>query len=699
MTRTIHYPATVLAASLLVAGCSSEVSGDKANDLAVSPSSAFVQPSGTAPFTAVGAAVSGGVTWSVEEGSPTGGTVSPTSGATTTYTAPSTTGTYHVRATLTSNTGIFASAAVTVTTVPPTGIIPADRRTVWSPGIPGGTPESAGFTVHTTLSTVTAASINAAIQAAGAVATAASPRVVQLPSGTYNINGMITMDQPYVVLRGAGPMPGTTTGSGTRLVMTQANTDMFFMGAWATWGAAKNVTAVGGGNIPKGSSSFTVAGGGVQAGDLLVIDMDDDGDVTLEGGDWYKRCGSNTDNGPAVPTPLSMNGGCRSRGQVVEVASVSGNDVTIVGILHRGYPLSLRPQVFGSSDARSGFGGIAIENMTITGWGDAFGVYANWLKRSWIKNVEFDGWPSGQTNFGHAPYTTGVGTGTQGVDVRWFRSVRCAMEHNYLHHSRVYVTNNEAYSISLAEQTSDTLIQDNIVWFKNKNVTLEASGAGNVVAYNYLEDPVIADSGSAVKIDWMEMCLDGTHVATPSFDLYEGNYVSKMGASETHGNATDLTFFRNYSKGNRLYTLVDNEGVAAVMLNRYMNRMSFVGNVLTVRGAGSNAVYEAAISGTTNTTPGNTPKIWSIGLDGYNGNWDVYDPATMATLLRVGNYDYVRNRIDTAPTETVPDSLYLLGKPAFFGTHQWPWVDAAGTTKLYTLPAQARWAAGTPMAP
>lgn len=698
MTSSNRLPAALVSA-LLLAGCAAQVSGDQANNLAVSPPSATVPPNGTAGFTAIGSAVSTDVTWSVEQGSPAGGTVGPTSGATTTYTAPATTGTYSVRATLTTNSAIFARATVTVSNVPPADIIPADRRTVWSPGIPGGTPDSRGYTVHTTLSTVTAASINSAIQSAGAVATAGSPRVVQLPSGTFNINGQITMDQPYVVLRGAGPMPGTTSGSGTRLVMTQANTDMFFMGAYATWGAAKNVSAVGGGDIPKGSNSFTVTGGGVQAGDLLVIDMDDDADVTLEGGNWYKRCGGNTDNGPAVPTPLSANGGCRSRGQLLEVASVSGNDVTIVGVIHRAYPRSLRPQVFGSSDVRSGFAGIALENMTITGWGDAFGIYANWLKRSWIKNVEFDGWPSSQTSFGHGPYTTGVGTGTQGVDIRWFRSVRCAMEHNYLHHSRVYETNNQAYSISLAQQTSDTLIQDNIVWFKNKNVTLEASGAGNVVAYNYLDDPVIASSGTAVMTNWLEMCMDGTHIATPSFDLFEGNYVSKMGAAETHGNATDQTFFRNYSKGNRLYALSDNEGVAAVMLNRYMNRMNFVGNVLTVRGAGSNAVYEQSVSGTTNTTPMGTPKIWSIGLDGYNGNWDVYDPATMSTLLRVGNYDYVRNRIDTMPTETVPDSLYLVGKPAFFGSYQWPWVDAAGTTKLYTLPAQARWAAGTPMIP
>ena len=38
----------------------------------------------------------------------------------------------------------------------------------------------------------------------------------------------------------------------------------------------------------------------------------------------------------------------------------------------------------------------------------------------------------------------------------------------------------------------------------------------------------------------------------PSMDLFEGNYVAKMGAAETHGYAGEQTFFRNYSKGDRL---------------------------------------------------------------------------------------------------------------------------------------------------
>jgi hypothetical protein len=47
----------------------------------------------------------------------------------------------------------------------------------------------------------------------------------------------------------------------------------------------------------------------------------------------------------------------------------------------------------------------------------------------------------------------------------------------------------------------------------------------------------------------------------------------------------------------------------------------------------------------------------------------------------------------------LPDSLYLSKEPDFFNAgsgYTWPWVDPVGNTKLYTLPAKARYDAGTP---
>ena len=71
----------------------------------------------------------------------------------------------------------------------------------------------------------------------------------------------------------------------------------------------------------------------------------------------------------------------------------------------------------------------------------------------------------------------------------------------------------------------------------------------------------------------------------------------------------------------------------------------------------------------------------------------------IATTHRHGNYDYATQPVHWAPgfDQTLPSSLYLARKPAFFGDLPWPWVDPAGAQKLHTLPARARYDAGTPL--
>jgi hypothetical protein len=121
--------------------------------------------------------------------------------------------------------------------------------------------------------------------------------------------------------------------------------------------------------------------------------------------------------------------------------------------------------------------------------------------------------------------------------------------------------------------------------------------------------------------------------------------------------------------------------------------MSFVGNVLGASGQMSGWVYEGAFTGS-------KPSIWMLG-------WDALKPyptdaQVAATTLRHGNFDYVTNTVKWDPaitSHTLPNSLYLTQKPAFFDAgsgYTWPWVDPVGATKLHALPAKARYDAGTP---
>jgi len=84
--------------------------------------------------------------------------------------------------------------------------------------------------------------------------------------------------------------------------------------------------------------------------------------------------------------------------------------------------------------------------------------------------------------------------------------------------------------------------------------------------------------------------------------------------------------------------------------------------------------------------------MWALGQPDADGTPTVTeDLQVAATAIRDGNFDYVTNSVKwDNPPQTLPDSLYLTAKPAFFGSNTWPWVDPVGPTKYFTLPARAR---------
>jgi hypothetical protein len=122
----------------------------------------------------------------------------------------------------------------------------------------------------------------------------------------------------------------------------------------------------------------------------------------------------------------------------------------------------------------------------------------------------------------------------------------------------------------------------------------------------------------------------------------------------------------------------------------YSYWMSFVGNVLGVQGQMNGFIYDS-----TGTMSMSTPAIWLLGWD--DEVPQPYDPQTAATTVREGNWDWLQSKQtwNTVPAQTLANSMYLSGKPSFFGSNPWPWVDPT-TGNVATLPAKARYDAGTP---
>jgi hypothetical protein len=85
--------------------------------------------------------------------------------------------------------------------------------------------------------------------------------------------------------------------------------------------------------------------------------------------------------------------------------------------------------------------------------------------------------------------------------------------------------------------------------------------------------------------------------------------------------------------------------------------------------------------------------MWQIGYGTGDHRGEV-DRLVIERTYRHGNYDFVtKQTIWNAGTSErrLPPSLYLAGKPAFFGSAPWPWVTPEKPERpLATLPARKR---------
>lgn len=556
----------------------------------------------------------------------------------------------------------------------------AERYTTWKPGIPGGIPVVT--TVHTTIDAAAfgdgradaAASINAAIRAAGdAAASTRVAQVVYLPPGTYRTAWPIEMNRSDVVLRGAG-------AERTRIVLdTAEGVPAVRVGRfWPEYRPGDLVDVVG--DVPKGSTAITVAdAGGIEVGDVLQIDQEDDTSyVVLGDGTYFKR-------GPGSDPPAAR---WRSVGQQIEVASKDRNMLKLSGPTHVAFHAAFSPQVFKTATARSGEWGtrfVGLEDLYVTGGNNDNITFLN-VAYGWVRDVESDGDPSGPG-----------GVGTKGHHISLDRAYRCEIRGSYVHHARSIAPGGGAYGITVRAQSSDNLIEDNVAYMLNKPIVMIASGGGNVVAYNYADQGVIAYAPG-----WQETTLDGGHTSFPHHELFEGNWSANLGGDTTHGNSGWLTFFRNYARG-RNSDDVAFQNVHGANATGWSWNYSYVGNVLlhpdppTLQGY--RPIYESSWDGRSETGNLFAAAAFRIGnsAEPDGAEWD--DGTALATVYRHGNFDYVTNAVawDAAtPDHTLPDSLYLSAKPAFFGELPWPWVDPSGPVKVRTLPAKARFDAGRP---
>jgi hypothetical protein len=688
-------------------GCSHDKTGLA---ITLSPRVATVAAHGTVAFSAAVAGAAAGqseeVSWKVEEAG--GGSVD-SSGK---YTAGGAAGTYHVVATSVADASRSDAATVTVYVT----AIPPDRMTAWNPGLSsvGGIPNRT--TICKTLSPRGGTlDDTAAIQSA--LNTCPANQVVKLNAGTFRISDPgIDFTTSNVTLRGSGA--GVT-------ILSQRSTaqqGVIAMGTrWYEWMSPKAFTTDG----VKETNSVTLANTtGLTVGQLVHVNETYDSSLvyfnpTQQNGD-YQGWGEGRKGPRAQSRPV---------GQAMEIASISGNTVTFTTSFHINFRVDHAAHLVQISDGTqvvpttrwSGIESLTVENGSGGDGGGNIRMFAT--QHCWAKNIE-----SRNQNAGAAFAFDGA-----------FQS---ELRDSFLHSAQDPNPGGAGYSIVFDTYTADSLAENNISWNFNKVSAFRSSGGGNVFGYNYCEDMYGQGYPTIVEVG-----INASHMAGSHHELFEGNQGPNFDSDSYWGSQMYITAFRNQltmqrrnisgvaALGNGVKAnLVDTSNKRGVGLTVYQKWYSFVGNVIGypdgyLQGPAIGFAYPATfgpgpqgsvfkyewLGGPfgTDTSPKYSP-IWQIGYDG--SNWYTTQEATaQQTVLRDGNYDYFTRQVHwhgvggtgqgnglTPPADTtLPASLYLTSKPAFFGANPWPWVDGSSATMPLpgVLPARMRFDAGTPNSP
>jgi hypothetical protein len=608
------------------------------------------------------------------------------------------TGTYTVN-----NSQTVASEAMTASGIP-------NRTTIYKTLSPNGSDDTSA--------------INSALSSCPA------GQVVLLNTGLFRISGNgLNLNKSGCTLRGSGPGSQYNTGvnnvgggsayrscvgpstamvvggdtfcvdpTATQIIKNDRGTNFNYGNLYvqpsASFGNSYNLAS----DAVRGAYSVTLTSTpnpAINIGDIVLIDENTDNDPNVvygpsfgPPGDGSRRWFSRQD---------------RTLSQLVEVSAVNGATLTFDTPLTYPFHTAYAAQLTAYTAAF--LHGAGVENLFVWGGmgGDGHGNIAiSNCAYCWVKNVEAS-WSNGS-------------------DIGFYSTFRNVLRDSFIHEGPNPNPGGGGYLVSLNTGAAENLVENNILWYGNKEDVMRGTGGGNVLAYNYMDDSF--DQGNPEE---PEAGANAGHYTTPHMELLEGNYSQNFTGDTYWGNSIYITVFRSWLSGQRashapLNSFVyhagacdlpygDYAGRAAVNVQAYSYYNNFVGNVLGKNGQtlltnpyaaescfspGQSAFVEFLDTTTEWNGTNNTVPMWQIGAYqatvNTTGNWSFID-TTISTQTLNGNWDwytgaqhwYGTGLAGSTPT-TIPNSFYLTSTPAFFGSQTWPWVNpTTGTT--YTLPA------------
>ena len=379
----------------------------------------------------------------------------------------------------------------------------------------------------------------------------------------------------------------------------------------------------------QGNYSLTLTSNpGLSVGQLVKVDQNTDNDPDVY---W----GPNHD-GPGGTSRSWFMRQDRSLAQIMKISAISGNTITFDTPFHHNYTTagSAQLSVFQQPILYSvGIEELQLFNGTAGGNGNfAMGGCAY----CWVKHIK-SRW-------------------SDGASVLLTNCFRCELRNSYIHESANPNPGGGGYLIDLQWATSNSLVENNISWAGNKVIVGQATGGGNVIAYNYMDDAYGANYPNLP-----EAGVNMAHQTTSHMELIEGNYSHRYSGDSYWGNVIDMTVFRNHLSGIRAahpplntymsgsYPYIDDGLRAAVDNQAYNYRGNFVGNVLgksgevllSYNGAGWQFAQTSwAYEDNTMLGDGSIVYMWYVGaVQGAAGAWS-WQPNSYQTQLRQGNWDW-----------------------------------------------------------
>lgn len=427
---------------------------------------------------------------------------------------------------------IAATSSATATPQPDNGIVPADRRINWAPGVNVGVPGGierfiSGPNARTKCATTACQALDnaptsfrdgtndATTLIQDAISSAAQNTYVNIPAGVWRTSSNLKFgaDRDYITLRGAGMEATKIQCHGSYTCLSVGSSSDW---NWGWPSSNNNVTA----GKTKGSTQITIPDTSqFSVGQIINIASADEVNSTTQ----------------------IISGWNYARKQLARVINKSGNTLTFHPPLYHDYS-NVEMRVF-VAQAQVDFVGIEDLTFDASKGSITFGIWMEQSYASWLKNVRV--------------------LKTNNYLVFMDRSLNLEMRHSALEELNHEGSNGAGL---LMQTSSACLIEDNIIRESFPNIEVNHGASGNVFSYNFINN-----SNGLIGIDT-------NHGPHNQFNLYEGNLAHNLMSDGYFGSNSHDTIFRNWFTGLGLGT--PNTPTYCFSLKRFTRQFSVIGNIL-----------------------------------------------------------------------------------------------------------------------